>query len=105
MSDEELFALALRFRQEGVPSALATIIHTKGHTPREVGSKMLVLADGRTYGTIGGGCGESEVKMRAISVLDDGQPVIQLVDLMDDPALVESMVCGGKMEVFIQPVR
>ncbi len=104
MDDQQLFALIQSVRTEGLPAALATIIHTRGHCPREVGAKMLILRDGRTYGTIGGGCGESEVKLLALSVLDDGQAVLHTVDLLDDPSVVDGAVCGGKMEVFIQPL-
>lgn len=101
MTDLELYARIQQVRTAGTPAALATIVHTRGHCPREVGAKMLVLRDGRTYGTIGGGCGESEVKLLALTVLDDGQAVLHTVDLLDDPAVVDGAVCGGKMEVFI----
>lgn len=95
----------LTLRAAGTPAALATIVHTRGHCPREVGAKMLVLRDGRTFGTVGGGCGESDVKMRALTVIDEGRPAMLTVDLLDDPALADGAICGGKMEVFIQPVK
>lgn len=104
MSDAQLLALIQQMRTAGTPAALATIIHTRGHCPREVGAKMLILRDGRAFGTIGGGCGESEVKLLALTVLDDRQPVLHTVDLLDDPSVVDGAVCGGKMEVFIQPL-
>jgi xanthine dehydrogenase accessory factor len=65
---------------------------------------MLVVRDGRTFGTIGGGCGESEVRLLALAVVDDGKPLLHVVDLLDDPALPEGAVCGGKMDVFIEVV-
>jgi xanthine dehydrogenase accessory factor len=65
---------------------------------------MLVTRDGRTYGTIGGGCGEAEVRRLALQVLDTGMPVLHVVDLLDDPALEDGAVCGGKMEVFVERV-
>jgi len=95
----------VKVRAAGTPAALATIIHTRGHCPREAGAKMLVLRDGRTFGTIGGGCGESDVRMRALTAIDDGLPALLTVDLLDDPALADAAICGGKMEVFIQPVK
>lgn len=104
MADAGLFVRIAELRAEGMPAALATVVHTRGHTPREVGAKMLVTRDGRAYGTIGGGCGESEVKMLALRVMDERAPLLHIVDLMDDPALVDGAVCGGKMEVFIEPV-
>lgn len=103
MSADELRMLA-QLLIEGHEVALATIIHNRGHTPREVGARMLVLPDGRCYGTIGGGCGESEVRLRALQVLDAQRPALHVVDLLDDPALEDGAVCGGKMEVWIEPV-
>lgn len=104
MADANLFAMIAELRAAGTPAALATIVHTRGHTPREVGAKMLILRDGRTHGTIGGGCGEADVRRVAFDVIDLGEPVLQVVDLLDDPALPDGAVCGGKMEVFIERV-
>ncbi|MDB4896273.1 MAG: hypothetical protein JWN15_2535 [Firmicutes bacterium] len=104
MADAGLFGMIQELRAAETPAALATIVHTRGHCPREVGAKMLVLRDGRTMGTIGGGCGESEVRMLAFEVIDSGSAVLHEVDLLDDPSLPDGAVCGGKMEVFIEPV-
>lgn len=90
-------------RRAGQPVALATIIHTRGHCPREVGAKMLVFPDGRSEGTIGGGCGENQVRMAALTALDTGAPLLHQVDLLDDPALEDGAVCGGVMEILIEP--
>jgi len=89
--------------QEG-PLALATVVNVRGHCPRKAGAKMLIWPDGRIKGTIGGGCGEAEVRREALEVLASGRPAYVVVDLWEDPALEESAVCGGKMEVFIEPV-
>ena len=84
--------------------ALATIIMTRGSTPRKVGAKMLVFPDGRFLGTIGGGCGESDVFHEAVRVIEDGQPRIVGVDLTADEAGESGDVCGGIMDVFIEAV-
>lgn len=97
-----MIAEILQVLAEGTPAALATIIRTRGHCPREVGAKMLVRRDGRTSGTIGGGCGESAVRLRALAVIESGRPAIVEIDLLDDPALPDGAVCGGKMEIFIE---
>lgn len=86
-----------------LPAALATITRTWGSTPRKAGSKMLVYRDGRTFGTVGGGCGESEIRREAINVIDEGAPKTYRVSLTADTAAAEGMVCGGVMEVFIEP--
>ena len=103
MGDQVLSALA-GARQSGQAVALATVIHTRGHCPREVGAKMLVWPDGRTAGTIGGGCGENQVRLMALTALDLGAPLVQQVDLLDDPSLEDGAVCGGVMEVLIEPL-
>jgi hypothetical protein len=87
------------YEQVAMPSsegrrALATIIMTKGSTPRKVGAKMLVLPDGRFLGTIGGGCGEQDVFHEAVRVIEDGLPRIVDVDLTADEAGESGDVCG-----------
>ncbi len=83
------------------PAAMVTITQVKGSTPRKPGAKMLILADGQTFGTIGGGCGEAEVRREALEVLASGHPKQYLVNMTNDMAAEEGMVCGGIMEVFI----
>lgn len=85
--------------------ALVTIIACKGSTPRKPGAKMLVTPDGQTYGTIGGGCGESEVRQRAIHALSIQTSTKYVVSMTNDLAAEEGMVCGGIMEVFIDVIK
>ena len=86
----------------GETAALATIIETKGSTPRKAGTSMLIRRDGRVFGTIGGGCSEADVRMRALQSFDDGKPCVVEVRMLNDIAAMEGMVCGGIMHVFIQ---
>lgn len=102
--DEQLMLQAVAARRSGERAALATVTHTRGHSPRGIGAKMLIFRDGRTLGTVGGGCGESEVRRRAFDVIDSGVPEMYVVDLMDDPAAGQGEICGGKMDVFIEPI-
>lgn len=88
----------------GEKAALATVISTKGSTPREKGVSFLIWADGRTVGTIGGGCAEAEIKKAALIALDHGEVKICRVDLSGDIAADEGMVCGGTMDVVIEPI-
>ncbi len=82
-------------------AALVTITRVKGSTPRKPGAKMLILPDGQTFGTIGGGCGEAEVRQQALNALTDNSSTNYWVNLTNDVAEDEGMVCGGIMEVFI----
>ena len=69
MTDQEIFHKIEELKNSNIPACLATIIHAAGSTPRESGAKMLICADGSTYGTVGGGCGESKVKTAALRCL------------------------------------
>lgn len=104
-SDRDALQDAIRAFQENIPAALVTIVATKGSTPRKAGARMLVYRDGRTLGTIGGGCcGESEVRLQAMNVIDDGMPRVHRISMTADVAAAEGMSCGGSLEVFIEPV-
>lgn len=83
-------------------AALVSVVATRGSTPRKAGSNMLVFPDGTTYGTIGGGCGEAEVKRQVLISFDDNECKLYTVSMLNEVAADEGMVCGGIMEVFIQ---
>lgn len=85
-------------------TVLATIISRRGSAPRSVGTKMLVLADGRCIDTIGGGCMEAEVRNRALRLLHHADRRIQIceVDMTAMDAEEEGMVCGGRIEVLLE---
>jgi xanthine dehydrogenase accessory factor len=100
--DKVILAKLCELQELGVGFALATIVHTKGSTPRKAGAAMLVERDGKIWGTIGGGCGEAEVRQKALTALDEGCSGIYCVNLLNEVAANEGMVCGGVMEVFIQ---
>lgn len=101
---DDVLTAACRVQENREKAALVTVVKTLGSTPRKAGAKMLVAADGRTTGTIGGGCAEAEVRLKALQVLDDNRPALYLVSLLNDVAAREGMVCGGTMEVFIQVI-
>lgn len=89
------------------PKALATIVSRKGSAPRDVGTKMLILQDGRCVGTIGGGCVEADVIRSARMMLDDESATAELlhVDMTGDAAEDEGMVCGGIIDVMVEIIR
>ena len=91
------------FLDKGETMAVATIVSTKGSTPREVGAKLVVTAWGEILGTIGGGCGEADVKREAIEVIRTRKPRMVRIDLFDDISSDSPAVCGGIMNVFIDP--
>lgn len=84
--------------------AVATIVHTRGSTPREVGARMIVRPGGEIQGTVGGGCGEAEVWSESMDVLSGGEPRLIEVDLLHDEDEEGGRACGGIMYVFIEPL-
>lgn len=99
---EIYFALA-QLLGEGTPVALATIVGVRGSVPREVGTKMLVHPLGQHVGTIGGGCGEADVIRAGLLALHTSCPQRLEVDLTEAISMESLGVCGGVMEVFIEP--
>src|SRR5579859_4190727 len=98
---DQIWSEALRTLERGQSFALATVVNVRGSTPREVGAKMIVRADGQV-GTIGGGCGEAEVFRKARLLLDEGTGArLAEVDLTGDFDQQEIGTCGGIMDVFI----
>lgn len=95
---EELLAAQAASR----PVALATVIRAQGSVPRHAGAKMLVYADGRTSGTIGGGEMEARVVAAAKEALVDGQSRIVPYSLVD-PKRGDPGVCGGQVEIYVEP--
>ena len=81
-----------------------TIIRANGSTPQRVGAKMLVFADGRIVGTIGGGCYENDALGRAREAIATGKPTVVKYDLNDDFVQESGLICGGQMEVYIDPI-
>jgi xanthine dehydrogenase accessory factor len=100
---ESVYQQVRDFLDKGETVAVATIVSTKGSTPREVGAKMVVTAWGEILGTIGGGCGEADVKREAIEVIRTRKPRTVRVDLLDDISSDSPAVCGGIMNIFIDP--
>ena len=84
--------------------AMATVVATLGSTPRKNGAKMLVDPARGLVGTVGGGCGEAEVIQAAREVMESGVPRMVRVDLTDDPLSWSGSVCGGILNVFVEPV-
>ena len=105
MTDQEIFKKIDELKNGDIAVCLATIIETSGSTPREIGAKMIVCADGTIYGSVGGGCGESQVKSAALRcLLTTQKPEILEVSLLDELGTKGGDVCGGKMTMFVEPV-
>ncbi len=103
--NQEVFAALAEALQRGEEVALVTITASTGSTPQRVGAKMLVFADGRTIGTIGGGCYENDAFGKAREAIAARKAQRVKYDLTDDFAEESGLICGGQMEVFIEPLE
>ncbi len=102
--DLAVFAAAEAAAAAGRPAVLATIVRSRGSTPRGVGSKMLVEPGHGITGTVGGGCGEAEVIEAAPGVIATGRPRLLRIDLTEDLLSWSPAVCGGVFDVFLERV-
>ena len=103
LSKPEIYAEMKRRIEQGQKAAMATIVRAKGSTPQQVGAKIVVFEDGSFIGTVGGGCVEADIYAEAKEVMRSGRAGIFHFNLAGDVAADEGMVCGGNMDVFIEP--
>jgi len=101
----DVFEELVRLRRLGQRCALATIVQTNGSIPSYLSAKLLVREDGSFAGTIGGGCVEAEVWNAAREAMEDGKSRRLSFSLGEDAAYDNGLICGGQLEVFIEPVE
>lgn len=100
----DIYEEITRLRNQGQRAALATIIQIRGSVPSFETAKILVREDGSTLGTVGGGCVENDVWKAARQVMLAEKPKRLLFDLTDTSNLEAGLICGGKVEVFVEPI-
>src|SRR6201995_4516451 len=98
--DEQIVEL----RRERRRGAVATIVNVRGSIPSFQTAKMLVRDDGSIVGTIGGGCVEADVWRAAREVMETEKPRTLTFDLNQDPKYDTGLVCGGTLDIFIEPI-
>jgi xanthine dehydrogenase accessory factor len=105
MSKSELFENLDKLRESEGKVALATLVNTRGTTPRKEGAQMLVGEGGRILGSVTiGGCVDAQVIEESAGVLDKNRPRLLELDLGDEEAWEIGLTCGGTIEVFMEPV-
>jgi xanthine dehydrogenase accessory factor len=100
----DIYEQIVQLRREGRRGAVATITTVRGSIPSFQTAKMLVRDDGSIAGTIGGGCVEAEVWQAAREVMEEEKPRTLTFNLNNNPKYDTGLVCGGTLEVFIEPV-
>jgi xanthine dehydrogenase accessory factor len=103
MDEKDIYRAILEAQEKGQTVALATVIRGQGSLPRHVGSKMLVWPDGRIVGSIGGGGMEARVIQEGQSAMADGRARVVSYTL-NDPQDGDPGVCGGSVEIFVEPL-
>jgi xanthine dehydrogenase accessory factor len=100
----DIYEEIAKLRQAGCRGAVATIVSARGSIPSFKTAKMLVRDDGSIVGTIGGGCVEAEVWQAAREVMENEKPRTLTFDLNQNPKYDTGLVCGGTLEIFIEPI-
>jgi len=100
----DIYEQIVELRRQGRRGAVATIVNVRGSIPSFKTAKMLVRDDGSIFGTIGGGCVEADVWQAAREVMESERPRTLTFDLNQDPKYDTGLVCGGTLEVFVEPV-
>ncbi|HEM49473.1 MAG TPA: xanthine dehydrogenase [Caldithrix sp.] len=99
-----IYQKIVELQEKQIPSALVTVLSTKGSVPREAGCKMIVLETGQIFGTIGGSSVEARVINEAITAIQSQKIRLVSHDLFDQEEKDTGMVCGGTMEFLIEPL-
>jgi xanthine dehydrogenase accessory factor len=100
----DIYEQIVQLRQQGRKGAVATIVNVRGSVPSFETAKMLVRDDGSIVGTVGGGCVEAEVWQSAREVMESEKPRTLTFNLNQNPKYDTGLVCGGTLDIFIEPV-
>jgi xanthine dehydrogenase accessory factor len=100
----ELLRQLLAAIAAGRPVAWCRLVETRGSTPQKAGAAMLVYDDGSQAGTLGGGCVEAEVKRRALGLVAENRPEVCAFQLDSDYGWDDGLICGGRMQIAIEPL-
>src|SRR5499433_1523256 len=100
----DIYEEIVKLRRDGRRGAVATIVNVRGSIPSYKTAKMLVRDDGSIFGTIGGGCVEADVWQAARDVMKSEKPQTLKFNLNNNPKYDTGLVCGGTLEIFVEPV-
>ena len=105
MTEDDILEQAARWRADGKGVALATVVSTWGSSPRPAGSQLAVDEGGAMIGSVSGGCIEGAVVLEAQAVIRDGKPRLLEFGVTDDEAWAVGLACGGRIQVYVEPVE
>ncbi|MFN4088033.1 MAG: XdhC family protein [Alphaproteobacteria bacterium] len=102
---DHILEQAAAWRGAGKGVALATVVTTWGSSPRPVGSQLVVDDAGAFEGSVSGGCIEGAVVLEAVEVIKSGRPKLLDFGVTDEQAWDVGLACGGKVQVYVEPVQ
>jgi xanthine/CO dehydrogenase XdhC/CoxF family maturation factor len=102
--DDDVLTAASMWLEKGHKVALGTVVRTWGSSPRPAGSQIVVRDDGAFAGSVSGGCIEGAVIEEALASMSDGRVRNLAFGVSDEMAWSVGLACGGKVEVFVEPV-
>ena len=102
---DDVLGTAARWLGEGRKVALGTVVKTWGSSPRQAGSQIAVRDDGAFVGSVSGGCIEGAVIGEAQAAMADGKVRRLEFGVSDETAWSVGLACGGRIEVFVEPVQ
>ena len=103
--DADVLDTASQWLQEGRKVALGTVVSTWGSAPRQAGSQLAVRDDGAFVGSVSGGCIEGAVIAEALAAIEDGQVRNLEFGVSDETAWSVGLACGGRIQIFVEPVQ
>jgi len=101
---DDILDVAAGWLAEGRKAALATVVKTWGSSPRPTGSQLVVRDDGRFAGSVSGGCVEGAVIEEALAAMEDGKTRNLEFGVSDEQAWAVGLACGGRIEIFVEPI-
>jgi xanthine/CO dehydrogenase XdhC/CoxF family maturation factor len=102
--EQDVLRTAAGWLGEGRKVALGTVVRTWGSSPRPTGSQIVVRDDGAFVGSVSGGCVEGAVIEDALSAMQDGKVRKLEFGVSDEQAWAVGLACGGRIEVFVEPL-
>ena len=104
-SDHTVLEQASDWLNQGRRLALATVVETWGSAPQPVGSQLVIDAEGNFIGSVSGGCVEGAVVTEALDIIQSGKPKLLRFGVADETAWKVGLACGGRIGVFVEPLR
>lgn len=101
---DDVLETASGWIDDGHKVAIATVVKTWGSAPRPAGSQLAVRDDGAFAGSVSGGCVESAVITEARAAMNDGRFRNLEFGVSDEQAWSVGLACGGRIEIFVEPV-